>query len=80
VSSVPGLVAVFFSAEPVRDFGGASACDTAAYGRFCRAMLERGIYPPASQFEAWFPSLAHGDETIGQTLEAADEAFRIAFA
>jgi glutamate-1-semialdehyde 2,1-aminomutase len=80
VSSVPGLVTVFFSAEPVRDFSGASACDTAAYGRFCRAMLERGIYPPASQFEAWFPSLAHGDETIGQTLEAADEAFRIAFA
>jgi glutamate-1-semialdehyde 2,1-aminomutase len=79
VSSVPGLVTVFFSAEPVRDFSGASACDTAAYGRFCRAMLERGVYPPASQFEAWFPSLAHGDETIGQTLEAADEAFRLAF-
>ena len=80
VCSVPGLVTVFFSAEPVRDFTGASACDTAAYGRFCRAMLERGVYPPASQFEAWFPSLAHGDETIGQTLDAADEAFRLAFA
>jgi glutamate-1-semialdehyde 2,1-aminomutase len=80
VSSVPGLVTVFFSAEPVRDFTGASACDTAAYGRFCRAMLDRGVYPPASQFEAWFPSLAHGDETIGLTLEAADEAFRLAFA
>jgi len=80
VSSVPGLVTVFFSAEPVSDFDGASACDTAAYARFCRAMLERGVYPPASQFEAWFPSLAHGDETIGQTLEAADEAFRLAFA
>ena len=80
VSNVPGLVTVFFSAEPVRDFTGASACDTAAYGRFCRAMLERGVYPPASQFEAWFPSLAHGDETIGQTLEAADEAFRLAVA
>ncbi len=79
VTSVPGLVTVFFSAEPVSDFDGASACDTAAYARFCRAMLERGAYPPASQFEAWFPSLAHGDEAIGQTLEAADEAFRLAF-
>jgi glutamate-1-semialdehyde 2,1-aminomutase len=79
VSSVPGMITVFFSAEPVADFAGASACDTAAYGRFCRAMLERGVYPPASQFEAWFPSLAHDDETIGQTLEAADEAFRLAF-
>jgi glutamate-1-semialdehyde 2,1-aminomutase len=79
VSSVPGMITVFFSAEPVADFAGASACDTAAYGRFGRAMLERGVYPPASQFEAWFPSLVHDDEAIGETLEAADEAFRLAF-
>jgi glutamate-1-semialdehyde 2,1-aminomutase len=75
VSSVPGLLTVFFSSEPVRDFAGASACNTAAYGRFCRALLERGIYPPASQFEAWFPSLVHDDETIDRTIEAAAEAF-----
>jgi glutamate-1-semialdehyde 2,1-aminomutase len=79
VSSVPGLLAVFFSAEPVRDFAGAWACDAEAYGRFCRALLERGIYPPPSQFEAWFPSLAHDDEAIGQTLEAATEGFEQAF-
>ena len=59
VASVPGLLTVFFSAEPVTDFAGASACDTEAYGRFCRALLDRGVYPPPSQFEAWFPSLAH---------------------
>ena len=76
VASVPGLVTVFFSADPVRDFAGASGCDTAAYGRFCRALLDRGVYPPASQFEAWFPSLAHDDQTIGVTIEAAAEAFR----
>jgi glutamate-1-semialdehyde 2,1-aminomutase len=76
VSSVPGLVTVFFSPEPVRDFAAASASDAAAYGRFCRAMLEQGVYPPASQFEAWFPSLAHDDECISVTLEAAGEAFR----
>ncbi len=76
VASVPGLVTVFFSADPVRDFTGASGCDTAAYGRFCRALLDRGVYPPASQFEAWFPSLAHDDQTIGVTIEAAAEAFR----
>jgi glutamate-1-semialdehyde 2,1-aminomutase len=75
VSSVPGLLTIFFRSEPVRDFAGASASDTAAYGRFCRALLERGIYPPASQFEAWFPSLAHDDETIDRTIEAAAEAF-----
>ena len=75
VASVPGLVTVFFTADPVRDFAGASACDTDAYGRFCRALLDRGVYPPASQFEAWFPSLAHDDEAIGVTINAAAEAF-----
>jgi len=64
------------TAEPVRDFAGASACDAAAHGRFCRALLERGVYPPASQFEAWFPSLAHDDESIDRTIEAAEEAFQ----
>jgi glutamate-1-semialdehyde 2,1-aminomutase len=75
VASVPGLLTVFFTADPVRDFAGASACDTDAYGRFCRALLDRGVYPPASQFEAWFPSLAHDDEAIGVTIDAAAEAF-----
>jgi glutamate-1-semialdehyde 2,1-aminomutase len=80
VASVPGLLTVFFSAEPVRDFAGASASDAAAYGRFCRALLDRGIYPPPSQFEAWFPSLAHDGESIGQTLAVAAEAFELALA
>jgi glutamate-1-semialdehyde 2,1-aminomutase len=75
VSSVPGLVTPFFSAEAVRDFSGATACDLAAYGRFCRALLERGIYAPASQFEAWFVSLAHDEAAIDRTVEAAVEAF-----
>src|SRR3954452_7451772 len=76
VASVPGLVTPFFSTDPVRDFVAASASNTAAYGRFCRALLERGVYPPASQFEAWFPSLAHDDEAIALTIDAAEEAFR----
>jgi glutamate-1-semialdehyde 2,1-aminomutase len=76
---VPGLVTLFFTGEPVRDFAGAAACDTEAYGRFCRAMLERGVYPPASQFEAWFPSLAHDDDCIAKTIDAAEEAFEQAF-
>jgi glutamate-1-semialdehyde 2,1-aminomutase len=79
VSSVPGLVTVFFSEQPVRDFESASASDAEAYARFCRAMLERGVYPPASQYEAWFPSLAHDDEAIARTIDAADAAFEQAF-
>ena len=75
VVSVPGLVTPFFSAEPVRDFAGAAACDLDAYGRFARALLDRGIYPPASQFEAWFVSLAHDEAAIEHTCDAAAEAF-----
>jgi glutamate-1-semialdehyde 2,1-aminomutase len=71
-------VTVFFSADPVHDFAGAQACDTKAYGRFCRSMLDQGIFPPPSQFEAWFPSLAHDEVAIDRTIEAAAEAFELA--
>ena len=76
----PGLVTTFFSEEPVTDFAGAAACDTEAYARWCRLLLERGVYPPPSQFEAWFVSLAHDEETIDQTLAAVSEAFDEALA
>jgi glutamate-1-semialdehyde 2,1-aminomutase len=80
VVSVPGLVTPFFRGDPPPDFARASACDLEAYGRFCRALLERGVYPPASQFEAWFVSLAHDEAAIDHTCEAAAEAFAAAFA
>jgi glutamate-1-semialdehyde 2,1-aminomutase len=75
VVSVPGLLTVFFSDRPVRCFEDAQACDLDAYGTWCRELLARGVYPPASQFEAWFPSLAHSVEQIERTLEAAAGAF-----
>jgi glutamate-1-semialdehyde 2,1-aminomutase len=74
VASAPGLLTLFFGEEPVLDFAAAAACDLDAHARFCRAMLERGIYPPPSQFEAWFVSLAHDEAAIDQTLEAASES------
>ena len=74
VSATTGLVTLFFSETPVRDYEGARACDLEAYAGFCRAMLDRGVYLPPSQFEAWFPSLAHGEEHLRHTLEAAREA------
>jgi len=75
VLSVPGLVTVFFSERPVTDFAGARACDLDAYAAWCRELLARGVYPPPSQFEAWFPSLAHTPEQIDRTLQAAAAAF-----
>ena len=80
VASVPGLVTPFFAAEPPHDFAGSKACDHDAYAHFCRAMLERGFYPPPSQYEGWFVSLAHDDEAIDATCEAAAECFREALA
>jgi glutamate-1-semialdehyde 2,1-aminomutase len=75
VSAVTGLLTVFFSEQPVTDYAGAQACDTAAFGAWARGLLARGVYPPPSQFEAWFPSLAHTQDHIDLTLEAAAAAF-----
>jgi glutamate-1-semialdehyde 2,1-aminomutase len=75
VASAPGLLTVFFSETPVRDMAGARACDGEGYARWCRELLSRGVYPPASQFEAWFPSLAHGPAQIELTVAAATAAF-----
>jgi glutamate-1-semialdehyde 2,1-aminomutase len=78
VATAPGLVTLFFSEEPVNDFAAAKACDLDAYASFCRAMLDRGIYPPPSQFEAWFVSLAHDEKTIDRTVAAAAESLEAA--
>jgi glutamate-1-semialdehyde 2,1-aminomutase len=73
VQAVPGLVTLFFGSDPVRNFADASACDLDRHAAFCRGMLDRGVYPPPSQFEAWFVSLAHDEEAIDRTLAAARE-------
>ena len=78
VVSDTGLLTVFFSVRPVTDYAGARACDHEAFAAFFGAMLERGIYLPPSQYEAWFPSLAHTEAHVEETLEAAAEAFRAA--
>ena len=76
VQQVTGLVTPFFTAaDQVDDFAGAAASDQQAYGAWCRALLARGVYPPPSQFEAWFPSLAHTEADIDRTVAAAAEAF-----
>jgi glutamate-1-semialdehyde 2,1-aminomutase len=75
VVSAPGLLTVFFSDRPVTDLAAAQACDLDAYGAWCRGLLSRGVYAPPSQFEAWFPSLAHTPEHIEFTTAAAAAAF-----
>lgn len=65
----------FFASGPVSDWGSASKCDTAAFGKFFRVMFDAGIYLPPSQFEAAFLSTAHTQEDVNKTIEAATQAF-----
>jgi len=61
----------------VENFADATACDTAAYAKFFRAMLDSGVYLAPSQFEAMFVGLAHTPEAIEQTLAAARRAMSL---
>ena len=76
VNAFGSLLTPFFISSPVRDYTSALASNTAAYAAFFRGMLKRGIYPPPSQFEAWFLSAAHTDRDIRKTIGAAKSAMR----
>lgn len=76
INRVGSMFTAFFTQGPVHDFAGAKRSDTAAFSRFFRGLLDRGIYFPPSQFEAGFVSLAHGDREVRETREAAAEVLR----
>jgi glutamate-1-semialdehyde 2,1-aminomutase len=71
VNAFGSVVTPFFTAERVRDFRSALTANTEVYARFFRGMLARGIYPPPSQFEAWFLSAAHTRADVDRTVKAA---------
>jgi glutamate-1-semialdehyde 2,1-aminomutase len=75
INRVGSMFTPFFTAEAVTDYDSAKKADTAAFGRFFRALLERGIYFPPSQFEAAFISSAHSEDDIAETIRAAGAAF-----
>ena len=74
VGRIGSALTPFFRAGLPRDYAEARECDLDAFGRFHRAMLERGVLAPPSQFETWFVSLAHDEALIDRTIEAAREA------
>ncbi len=76
INRVGSMWTLFFTATPVVDLDTAKTSDTARFGRFFWAMMDRGIYLPCSQFEAAFTSAAHTEEQVEETIEAAREAFR----
>ncbi|MDJ0535049.1 MAG: glutamate-1-semialdehyde 2,1-aminomutase [Xenococcaceae cyanobacterium MO_207.B15] len=69
--SLSAMFGMFFTATSVHNYDDAKTSDLKKFGRFHRGMLEKGIYLAPSQFEAGFTSLAHTDEDIDRTLEAA---------
>jgi len=75
LNRVGSMFTAFFSPEPVTDYASARKSDTAAFGRFFRTLLDRGVYFPPSQFEAAFVSAAHTAEDVALTLAAARRAF-----
>jgi len=70
---ISGMFGLFFTDRPVHNFEDAKTSDLEKFGRYHRGMLKRGIYLAPSQFEAGFTSLAHTDEDIDRTLDAARE-------
>jgi glutamate-1-semialdehyde 2,1-aminomutase len=76
VNAFGSLLTPFFTSTPVRDYQSALVANTGAYATFFRGMLKRGVYPPPSQFEAWFLSAAHTDTHIKKTIAAAREAMK----
>ena len=76
VQRVGSMMTVFFTGRPVRDLAGAQACDTERFARWHRAMLERGVYLPPSQFEAFFVSLAHADADLDAVAAAHRDALK----
>ena len=76
VNAFGSLVTPFFTDQPVRDYRSATSANTERYAQFFRGMLARGIYPPPSQFEAWFLSAAHTRKDVDRTIAAAHEAMR----
>ncbi len=75
VNRVGSMLTAFFTAEPVVNYATAKKSNTATFGCFFRALLERGVYWPPSQFEAAFLSLSHSEHDIAATIQAAAAAF-----
>jgi glutamate-1-semialdehyde 2,1-aminomutase len=73
ITRVGSMMTLFFNAQPVADWEGASRSNTQRFARWFWELIERGIYMPCSQYEALFISAAHTDQDIETTIGAAKE-------
>ena len=70
------MLTPFFTDTAVRDYASATSANTDQYAQFFRGMIVRGVYPPPSQFEAWFLSSAHTVRDVDKTIAAARKAMK----
>jgi glutamate-1-semialdehyde 2,1-aminomutase len=80
VQFAANMLSVFFTDDEVPDYAAAKAAQTWRFPPFFHALLERGVYPPPSAFEAWFVSAALDDETWSVIADALPHAARAAAA
>jgi glutamate-1-semialdehyde 2,1-aminomutase len=77
INYVGGMFGFFFTSDetPITTFKQVMACDSEKFKQFFHLMLEHGVYLAPSAFETGFVSMAHNDEIIEKTLEAAAKCF-----
>jgi len=76
VNAFGSVVTPFFTDRQVRDYASSTSANTELYARFFRGMIAHGVYPPPSQFEAWFLSAAHTRKDVDRTIAAARVVMR----
>ena len=76
LTRVGSMLCLFFTDKPVTGYESALTSNTAMYGWYFHAMLERGIYLAPSQFEAMFVSTVHTHNELDETIEAQQEVFK----
>ena len=70
VNQIGSMWTCFLARDEGYDYPTAKKADTARFARLHRALLERGVYLPPSQFEAAFVSSEHGAQEIEETVRA----------
>ena len=78
MTRVGTMLTVFFRTDPPAHFDEVKECDLAAFGRFHRACLDRGVYLPCSQFEAVFLPLGLGQSDLDEIAAAMGAAMGVA--
>ncbi len=69
---VGSLLGLFFGTTPPTDFDEAKVlADNGVYPKVFHALLDRGVALAPGPYEALFPSLAHGDAVVDETIQIA---------